>query len=144
VRDVAEGLIKAGDASDEMLGRAYNLVDDRRVTQGQYLNTIAECLHVPPIARRLPYFALYAAGRSTELTWQALGRRNAPPPPLTTYGVTLLGGDQMFSIGKARSELGYAPQVEISRGVAQGVSWYLAMKKGSYEIEPRQEALPIQ
>ena len=125
VRDVAQGLIKAGDASDEVIGRAYNLVDDRRVTQAQYLNTIAHCLQVPPISLRLPYFALYAAGRSAELTWQALGRRNGAPPPITTYGVTLLGGDQMFSIGKARYELGYAPQFDLSRGVAEGVSWYL-------------------
>jgi nucleoside-diphosphate-sugar epimerase len=144
VRDVAQGLIEAGDASDDVLGRAYNLVDDRRVTQAQYLNTIAQCLQAPPIARHLPYFALYAAGRSAELTWKALGRANAAPPPLTTYGVTLLGRDQLFSIGKARSELGYAPQFDISRGVAQGVSWYLAMKKGSFQIEPRREALPIQ
>src|SRR5438067_7252661 len=93
VRDVAQGLIKAGDAGDEVMGRAYTIVNDQRVTQAQYLNTIAQCLRVPLIVRRLPYFALYAAGRSAELTWQALGclgRRNAPPPPITTYGVTLL------------------------------------------------------
>jgi nucleoside-diphosphate-sugar epimerase len=147
VRDVAQGLIKAGDASDEVIGRAYNLVDDRRVTQAQYLNTIAHCLQVPPISRRLPYFALYAAGRSAELTWQALdaleclGRRNASPPPITTYGVTLLGGDQMFSIGKARNELGYAPQFDISRGVAEGVKWYLAAKEENFEIQQKRETV---
>src|SRR6266536_2706241 len=141
VRDVAQGLIRAGDASDEAIGRAYNLVDDRRVTQAQYLNTIAHCLQVPTISRRLPYFALYAAGRSAELTWQALGRRNAAPPPITTYGVTLLGGDQMFSIGKARYELGYTPQFDLSRGVAEGVSWYVEAKKGNFEIQEKQETV---
>src|SRR3989440_10131946 len=142
VRDVAQGLIKAGDASDEVIGRAYNLVDDRRVTQAQYLNTIAHCLQVPPISRRLPYFALYAAGRSAELAWQALGRRNASPPPITTYGVTLLGEDQMFSIGKARYELGYAPQFDLSRGVAEGVSWYLNGGNLSGEQVSEGEARP--
>src|SRR6266699_5833241 len=143
VRDVAQGLIKAGDASDEVIGRAYNLVDDRRVTQAQYLNTIAHCLQVPPISLRLPYFALYAAGRSAELTWQALGRRNGATPPITTYGVTLLGGDQMFSIGKARYELGYAPQFDLSRGVAEGVSWYLNEGNLSGEQVSEGEARPL-
>src|SRR6266704_3852962 len=63
VRDVAQGLIKAGDASDEVIGRSYNLVDDRRVTQAQYLNTIEHCLQVQSISLRLLYFSLYAAGR---------------------------------------------------------------------------------
>jgi nucleoside-diphosphate-sugar epimerase len=141
VRDVAQGLIKAGDASDEVIGRAYNLVDDRRVTQAQYLNTIADCLQVPRISRHLPYFALYAAGRSAELAWQALERRRAAPPPVTTYGVTLLGGDQMFSSGKARYELGYAPEFDVSRGVAEGVKWYLAAKKGNPETQDKREAV---
>src|SRR5438128_5117735 len=63
VRDVAQGLLKAGDAGDEVIGRAYNLVDDRRVTQAQYLNTIADCLQVSCISRHVPYFVLYVAGR---------------------------------------------------------------------------------
>jgi len=35
VRDVAQGLIKAGDADNEAIGRAYNIADDRRVTQAR-------------------------------------------------------------------------------------------------------------
>ncbi|GAC1378407.1 MAG: NAD-dependent epimerase/dehydratase family protein [Ktedonobacteraceae bacterium] len=130
VRDVAQGLIKAGDASSEVIGRAYTITDDRRVTQAQYLNTIADCLHVPSVSRHLPYSALYFSGRTAELLWRVRGRSNANPPPLTTYGVTLLGSDQMFSISKARSELGFVPQFDVKRGVAEGVKWYLEAKKG--------------
>src|SRR5205085_1594097 len=32
VRDVAQGLIKAGDSGDEAIGKAYTIADDRRVT----------------------------------------------------------------------------------------------------------------
>src|SRR6266571_6269743 len=139
VRDVAQGLIKAGEAGDEVIGRAYTIADDRRVTQAQYLNTIADYLHVPHISRHLPYPALYMAGRTAERAWQAMGRRNAAPPPLTTYGVTLLGGEQMFSIGKARNELGYKPEYDIQRGVAEGVKWYLEAKQGSQESRGERE-----
>ncbi len=130
VRDVAQGLIKAGDAGSEVIGRAYTIVNDQRVTQAQYLNITADCLGVPHISRRLPYLPLYLGARAAELTWRALGRRNAAPPPVTTYGITLLGRDQCFSISRARSELGYEPQFDIARGVAEGVQWYVQARPG--------------
>jgi nucleoside-diphosphate-sugar epimerase len=125
VRDVAQGLIKAGDAGNEVTGRAYNLADDRRVTQAEYLNTIADALRAPHVSRKFPLSAFYLAGRAAEIVWQAMGRRNGAPPPLTTYGVSLLGENQQFSIGRARRELGYAPNFDVKRGVAEGVRWYL-------------------
>jgi nucleoside-diphosphate-sugar epimerase len=131
VRDVAQGLIKAGDAGDEVIGRAYTIADDHRVSQAEYLNSIADSLQVPHISRRVPYMPVYAAARAAELVWQAMGRRNAAAPPVTTYGITLLGGEQYFSIGRARSELGYAPQYDLARGIAEGVQWYLQAKQGT-------------
>ena len=131
VRDVAQGLIKAGDAGDSVVGRAYTLADDRRVTQSEYLNMIADFLEVPHIARHYPYSALFSAGRVAELLWQALGRRKSSPPPVTTYGITLLGGNQEFSIDRARRELGYEPQYDYIRGLSEGVKWYLDQKKGA-------------
>ena len=131
VRDVAQGLIKAGDASDEAVGRAYNIADDRRVTQAEYLNTIADALQVPRVSRKFPFSAIYLAGWSAEALWR-VGARLAPvqtPPPLTTYGVTLLGRDQRFSIDRARHELGYVPQIDVRRGVVEGVQWYLNQVK---------------
>ena len=130
VRDVAQGLIRAGDAGAEVIGQAYTLANDERVTQATYLNTIADALGVSHVSLKVPFPALYAAGRSAELLWQAMGRRDAAPPPLTTYGITLQGGDQQFSIDKARRELGYAPQFDIKRGVAEGVKWYRSLMQG--------------
>jgi len=85
--------------------------------------------------------ALYGAGRVAELVWQALGRRNAAPPPVTTYGVTLLGEDQWFSIDKAQHELGYVPEYDVIRGVAEGMKWYLEVKKGSMDTQREQEVV---
>ena len=133
VRDVALGLIKAGDAGKEAIGRAYNIADDRRVTQAEYLNTIADALHVPHVSLKLPLSAVFLAGRTAEVLWQAMGRRKAAPPPLTTYGVTLLGGNQQFSIDRARRELGYAPEFDVKRGVAEGVHWYLNNKRAQVQ-----------
>ncbi len=138
VRDVAQGLIKAGDAGDEVIGRAYTLAGAQRVTQAEYLNTIADALGVPHLKWQVPFPALYLAGRTAELVWQAMGRRGSAPPPFTTYGVTLQGGEQAFSIERARRELGYAPEYDIERGVAEGVRWYLAAKKGNQGSSERE------
>ncbi len=137
VRDVAQGLIKAGDAGDHAPGHAYTIANDHRVSQADYLNTIADALQVQHISRRVPYLPVYAAARTAELVWQAAGRRNAAPPPVTTYGITLLGGEQYFSIGRARHELGYEPQYDLARGVAEGVQWYLQAKKGPRMNRPK-------
>jgi nucleoside-diphosphate-sugar epimerase len=138
VRDVAQGMLKAGDADEKAIGQTYTLADDRRVTQSEFMNTIADTLHVPRLSLHVPFSALYTAGRTAELLWQALGRRNAAPPPLTTYGITLIGGDQQFSIDKARRELGYAPEYDIQRGISAGVRWYLESKKGNQEETQRE------
>jgi nucleoside-diphosphate-sugar epimerase len=99
VRDVAQGLIKAGDAGNEVIGRV------------------------------------------AELVWQALGRRNAVPPPVTTYGITLLGGDQQFSIDRARKELGYEPTYDIKHGIEEGVRWYLEAKRGKQQLPTTPEVV---
>ena len=141
VRDVAQGLIQAGDAGDSAVGRAYTLADDRRVTQSEYLNMIADFLEVPHIARHYPYSAMFSAGRTAEILWQALGRRKSSPPPVTTYGVTLLGGNQEFSIDRARQELGYEPQYDYIRGLSEGVKWYLDQKKGESGLSATREVV---
>ena len=143
VRDVAQGLIRAGDASDKAIGKAYTIADDRRVTQSEYLNCIASFLEVPPVSRKIPYLPLVAAGRSAELIWRAMGRRNAAPPPVTTYGVTLLGGNQEFSIEKARRELEYHPEYDMIRGVNEGVNWYLQSSKGLRKEEKEREVVQV-
>jgi nucleoside-diphosphate-sugar epimerase len=130
VRDVAQGLILAGNAGEHVVGRAYTLADDRRVTQGEYLNMMADFLGAPHLSRHYPYAAMYGAARAVELLWRALGRRKAAPPPVTTYGITLLGGNQEFSIDLARRELGYEPQYDYIRGLSEGVKWYQEAKKG--------------
>jgi nucleoside-diphosphate-sugar epimerase len=68
-----------------------------------------------------------------------MDRRKSAPPPITTYGVTLLGRNQEFSIEKARRELGYKPEFDVIRGVSEGVNWYLEANKGSKGVQGERE-----
>ncbi len=125
VRDVAQGLLKAGEAANQSPGRAYTLVNDQRVTQAAYFNAIAACLNVAPVERHVPFWPLYAAGRTAEIM---LHWRKTTPPPLTTYGITLAGNNQVFSCARARQELGYEPHSDLLNGVAASVRWYQTNK----------------
>jgi nucleoside-diphosphate-sugar epimerase len=59
---------------------------------------------------------------------EGLGRlsRRSQPPPVMRYGVRLLGGENRFSIDRARRELGFSPRVAMAEGVRRSVEWFRA------------------
>lgn len=121
VSDVAEGMIAAA-AADEAVGRAYLLVNDEPVTQRQFLDAIAAELGAPAPSRRIPYRAGVLAGGVAETVWKLAGKEQ--PPPVMRYGLQLLGGENRFSIARARRELGFSPAVGFTDGAKRGVAWY--------------------
>jgi nucleoside-diphosphate-sugar epimerase len=121
VRDVAQGMLLASE-SVHSVGQVYLLVNDEPVTQRDYLNAIATELGAPPPSRRIPYRLALHLAATAELAGRLTRREN--PPPLMRYGVNLLGGENRFLIGRARSELGFSPQFSLVQGVRQSVCWY--------------------
>lgn len=127
VRDVAEGMLAAAE-SDRALGRAYLLVNDQRVTQQDYFDTIAYGLGVPPPTRHVPYQLARLLGATAELVYHAAGRD--VPPPLMRYGVEVMGGENRFRIDRARRELGFSPRVALRDGVERSLEWYRSIHDG--------------
>ena len=125
VTDVAQGILLASTA-DRALGREYILVNDEPATQCDYLNTIASELGVPPPSQHIPYRLALSIGVMAEMTVRLLHWKQ--PPPLTRFGVEALGGENRFTINRARSELGFIPQVSLAEGVRKGIAWYRATR----------------
>ena len=121
VSDAARGVIQASDA-EPAPGRVYLLVNDERVTQGEFLAAIAAELGVPEPAHHLRYRLALLAGATAETAWR-LGWR-AEPPPVMRYGLQLLGGENRFVVTRARHELGFEPRVSMLEGVRRAVAWY--------------------
>jgi nucleoside-diphosphate-sugar epimerase len=121
--DAAEGLVLAARAPGAE-GRAYLLVNDEPVTQRGFLAAIAGELRAPVPTKRAPYQLSVAAGRVAEGLWRLT--RRSTPPPVTPYGLHLLGGDNRFQIDRARGELGFAPVIGFAEGVRRSVEWYRA------------------
>jgi nucleoside-diphosphate-sugar epimerase len=121
VRDVARGIVQAAE-SGTAEGRSYLLVNDEPVTQRDYLGAIAAELGVPAPTRRVPYRAGLTLAAGLELA--ARLARRADPPPLTRFGLQVLGGENRFDIARARWEIGFAPEVNMTDGVRRSVEWF--------------------
>jgi nucleoside-diphosphate-sugar epimerase len=123
VRDVARGVVLASEAA-EAEGRCYVLVNDEPVTQRDFITAIAEALGTPAPKRRIPYALALSIGAAAERAGRVVHSRT--PPPVMRYGMQMLGGENRFSIARARSELGFAPLVDLAEGVRRSVDWYRA------------------
>jgi nucleoside-diphosphate-sugar epimerase len=121
VRDAAEGVLLAGTAA-EAEGRSYLLVNDEPVTQRDFIRTVAAELRAPMPTRRIPYGLAVMLGALSETAGRLTRRRQ--PPPVMRYGLQLLGGENRFSIGRARDELGFSPMTGLTEGVKYSVEWY--------------------
>ncbi len=121
VGDAARGILLASE-SPQAEGRPYLLVNDEPVTQREFIGALAGELGAPAPTRSLPYGLALRLGAIAE----ARGRlaRSPEPPPVTRYGVQLLGGENRFDISRARRELGFSPQVSMAEGVRRSVDWY--------------------
>jgi nucleoside-diphosphate-sugar epimerase len=126
VTDVVQGLLRALDA-DHAVGQAYNITNDRPLTQRQLLNAIARETDGQRARRRVPYRALYAAGYVAERV--ALATHAQRQPVVTRLGVKLFGTDNRHAIDKARRDLGYSPAVSLDEGVRLAASWYRATSR---------------
>ncbi len=120
VTDVVQGLLLCAE-KEQALGQAFNITNDQPLTQKQLLHAIAQELGVAPPRLHVPYRAAYSIAYAAE---RAVSFTGAKHPFVTRHGVTLYGTDNRHSIDKARTELGYAPQVSIREGVRLACDWY--------------------
>ncbi len=121
VTDVVQGLLLALD-QERAVGQAYNISNDRPLTQQEFLRAIAVEIGVPPPRLHVPYRALYAAGYAAERVAMMIHSRRQPL--VTRLGVKLFGTDNRHAIDKARQELGYSPEVTLREGVRLAAAAY--------------------
>jgi nucleoside-diphosphate-sugar epimerase len=121
VSDVVQGLLLALD-SERAVGQAYNVTNDRPLTQREFLNAIADELGVGRPRLQVPYRPLYAAGYAAERL--ATVTRASHQPFVTRLGVKLFGTDNRQAIEKAERELGYVPRVDLREGISLAATWY--------------------
>jgi nucleoside-diphosphate-sugar epimerase len=122
--DVARGCILAA-RNPAAVGQAYNLCSEGEVTQRDLIDTLTDTLGVARVSRHVPYAAAIRFAWFREALARAL--RSPKPPAITRRAIYLIGRPTLYAIGKARTELGWSPEVKIADGIAKALRWYADM-----------------
>lgn len=121
IDDLVEGFRLCGE-TPRAAGRTYILAGPRYTTLNELVSLVAKDLGVAPPRLRLPVWPAWMAGALCELVCVPLGIE----PPLYRRRVDFYTKSRAFDTTRARTELGYAPRMDLADGIHQTAAWYRA------------------
>jgi nucleoside-diphosphate-sugar epimerase len=103
------------------VGEAYNITNQGRISQKEFMNLFAKVCGAPPVRRRLSYPLVFAAS----FLFEAHGRltHRARPPLITRYATWLMGRYLEYSTAKAQARLGWIPGPSYHESIERTVRW---------------------
>ena len=101
-------------------GGVYHIAGPRPLPVRELAETIAAALGVPPPRCRVPVPLAWLGSAGLEAAGRLLGR----DVPLSRTGVAFFSENRRSTYAKAERELGFAPRVELRKGVERTVGWY--------------------
>jgi len=121
VDNVVDALL-LGAERDGAGGEAFFIVDREPVEMRHFIGRLCGAVGAPPPRGTVPYGLAFAAGTVLEGIWKLIGKET--PPPITRYGVAVLGRNMVFQWEKARRLLGYRPAVDFEEGMRHIAAWH--------------------
>jgi nucleoside-diphosphate-sugar epimerase len=104
----------------EAVGHSYNIAGERPVTIRELATAIAHSLHKELPRGSIP---LWFANLASDMFSIVPGMKGENAP-LTRSRVQFLTHSRVYDIGKAKTELGFAPRVELEEGMKNTAEWY--------------------
>jgi dihydroflavonol-4-reductase len=101
-------------------GRSYNIAGERPVTIRELATAIAHALDRELPAGSIP---LWLANLASDI-FAAMPGMKGERAPLTRSRVKFLTQSRIYDSSRAKSELGYAPNVELAEGMKLTAAWY--------------------
>ena len=101
-------------------GRAYFITNGEPVILWNWINELLAALGKPGVTKRLPIGAASLLGAAYEAAWRLLPLRGEPS--MTRFVAAELARDHWFDISAARRDLGYAPRIGMSEGMADMIA----------------------
>jgi nucleoside-diphosphate-sugar epimerase len=119
IDDLVEGFRLCGEVP-AAAGRTYILAGGEVTTLNELVEIVATQAGVRPPRMHLPVWPFWAAGAACEAVCAPLGLE----PPLYRRRVDFFTKSRAFDISRARTELGFAPQVGLHEGIRRTLDWY--------------------
>jgi nucleoside-diphosphate-sugar epimerase len=121
IDDLVEGFRLCGEVP-AAAGRTYILGGPRYTTLNELVALIAREVGATPPRWHLPVWPFWTAGLLCEMICVPLGVE----PPLYRRRVDFYTKSRAFDTTRARTELGYAPRVDLEEGIRRTAAWYRA------------------
>jgi nucleoside-diphosphate-sugar epimerase len=119
IEDLIEGFRLCGTVP-AATGRTYILAGPRYTTLEQLVHLVAKELKVSPPRVHLPVWPFWTAGLLCEMICVPLRIE----PPIYRRRVDFYTKSRAFDTTRARTELGFAPQVDLEAGIKRTADWY--------------------
>lgn len=98
-------------------GRAYFISNGEPRTMKETVNGLLGAVGIPPVSKRLPFRAAYAAGAVLEACWRTFPLGGEPP--MTRFLAEQLSTVHWYDMAPARRDFGYRPAVTFDEGLAR-------------------------
>ena len=121
IDDLVEGFRLCGE-HPAAANRTYILAGGEVSTLNALVAMVAEVAGVPAPTLHLPVWPFWMAGAACEAVCAPFGLE----PPIYRRRVDFFTKSRAFDIGRARREIGYAPQITLRDGVTRTLEWYRA------------------
>ena len=97
-------------------GEAYFILDDGERTMNEMISGMAASKSLSLPDKSLPAWVADFIGATSEFVWRTLNLKGAPP--LTRHAAMVMSRHCVLNGEKAKRELGYAPIIDVARGLA--------------------------
>ena len=119
IDDLVEGFRLCGEVP-AAAGRTYILAGGEVTTLNDLIRLVAEVAGVEPPTLHLPVWPFWVAGAACEAICAPFGIE----PPLYRRRVDFYTKSRAFDTTRARTELGFAPKVDLEEGIHRTAEWY--------------------
>jgi nucleoside-diphosphate-sugar epimerase len=121
VGNIADACLLAAE-NPAAVGEVFNITDGEFVSKRRFFEAIADGLGLPRPKASIPVWLARFLANWRERVFRRKGKPN--PPRITQASLKFAGLNLDFSIAKARTVLGYEPQVGFAEGMKAALEWY--------------------